>query len=71
MDLQNVFYIVGIVFMGLMLIILGCLVVAVFVIRSKITAVHKMIEEKLNFINKFTSKGTDLVGAVHEMRKKL
>jgi hypothetical protein len=50
MDLQNTFYVLGIIFMSLMLIIVVVLVVLAFVIRAKLTAIHTAIEEKLSLV---------------------
>ena len=55
MDLQNTFYVLGIVVMCLTLIMLIVLVVAVLVIRAKINAIHKMIEEKVDLISNLTN----------------
>jgi hypothetical protein len=44
MDLQEAFYILGIITMSLMLIILIALTAAVFVIRNKINHLHRTLE---------------------------
>jgi hypothetical protein len=44
MDLQEAFYILGIITMSLMLIVLIAVASAVFVIKSKIDQVHRMID---------------------------
>lgn len=40
-DLEMAFYIIGIIFMSLMLILLIALVIAVFVIRAKVVAIQR------------------------------
>lgn len=55
MDLQTVFYVVGIVFMVVMLILVGLLLTAVLVIRARILAVERSIEHKFNRIKLATS----------------
>lgn len=47
MDLQEAFYIIGIVTMTLMLVLMISLVTAVLVIKSKINHFHRMVEEKV------------------------
>jgi len=47
MDLQNTFYVLGIITMSLMLVMLIALVIAVFAIKAKINSIHRQIEEKL------------------------
>lgn len=48
MELQTAFYIIGIVFMGLMIILIIALLAAVLVIKAKINKVHEMVDERLN-----------------------
>lgn len=47
MDLQTAFYIVGIIFMGVMLLLMLVLLAAVLVIRAKINALHRHIEQSV------------------------
>lgn len=47
MDLQTAFYILGIIFMSMMLVIMLILLAAVLVIRTKINALHRRIEHEL------------------------
>lgn len=58
MDLQTAFYIIGIVFMGLMIILILALLAAVMVIKAKINKVHDMVDEKVNKIKSVTNKVT-------------
>jgi predicted Holliday junction resolvase-like endonuclease len=51
MDLQEVFYVLGIIVMSVSLIILIVIVAAVVAIRTKINHIHRAVEEKLNFAN--------------------
>jgi hypothetical protein len=57
MDLETAFYIIGIVFMSVMLLLVITLLVAVLVIRSKITAINRHIEEKVEFVSNLFDKG--------------
>lgn len=58
MDLQTVFYIIGIVFMVIMILLIATLVAAVFVIRSKIISLEATILQKFAAVAKVTSKGS-------------
>lgn len=66
MDLQTAFYVVGLIFMGLMLILFLVLVVAVLVIRAKVNAIHRHIEEKLSVALGLIEGGSKLVNKVKE-----
>ena len=48
MDLQTVFYIVGIIFMVLAILILVGIVILVFYIKKKVDDVHTYIEAKVS-----------------------
>lgn len=66
MDLQTAFYVVGLIFMGLMLILFLVLIVAVLVIRAKVNAIHKHIEEKLGVALGILEGGSKIVSKVKE-----
>jgi len=66
-DLQTAFYIVSIVFMGLMLLITLVLVVTVVVIRVKIVAIHRHIEDKLSQVINWTEKGSAVIEAIKKV----
>lgn len=66
MDLQTAFYVVGLIFMGLMLVLFLVLIVAVLVIRAKVNAIQRHIEEKLSGALGFIEGGTKLVNKVKE-----
>lgn len=51
MQLEDTFYVLGIIVMSISLIILIVLVSAVIVIRNKISHIQQAIEEKLSFAN--------------------
>lgn len=61
MELETAFYIIGIIFMSVMLILVVALVVTVFVIRSKIVAIHDKIDEKLQFFTNLTTVGKKIM----------
>lgn len=58
--LEQAFYIIGIVFMSIMLLLLAALVAAVFVIRTKINRIHDQIEERLNTVATIAEKGGEI-----------
>lgn len=55
-DLQTTFYIVGIIYMGVMLLLFVALLAAVLVIKAKINAVHRMIDEKVTKVKNMSDK---------------
>lgn len=58
--LQETFYIMAIIFMGLTFIIMLALVSAVFVIRSKVNKLHDTIETRLSHIVDLAEKSGEL-----------
>lgn len=60
--LQETFYIIGIIYMGLMLILAIALAAAVFVIRNKINKIHDRIEAKLNMVTNIAERGGEIAG---------
>lgn len=69
-DLQTAFYIVGIIFMGLMLLLALVIVVAVLVIRAKINAIHRRVEEKLGHVAEWAEKGSAVLGTIKKVAHK-
>ena len=53
MSLEHAFYIIGIIFMSLMILLFIALVTAVLVIKVKIDHIHRMIEQKINTVTSF------------------
>jgi Na+-transporting methylmalonyl-CoA/oxaloacetate decarboxylase gamma subunit len=72
--LEQTFYILGIVFMVIMLILIGLLLISVIVIRSKVNKIHASIDEKINSITNIAEKGGELAaiatGVVAKKAKK-
>jgi len=62
--LQEAFYIIAIIFMGVMFLLLIALVAAVFVIRNKINRIHDQIESGLNMVTNIAEKGGEVAAAV-------
>lgn len=74
--LQEAFYIISIVFMGVIFIILIALVTAVFVIRNKVNKIQRAIEEKLHTVTSIAEKGGEIAalatgGVVRKARRAL
>ncbi|HJP96653.1 MAG TPA: hypothetical protein VJ843_04780 [Candidatus Saccharimonadales bacterium] len=61
MDLQNTFYVIGIIYMSLMTIIIIALVIAVFAIKAKINEIHRQIEERLHSVIQMVKMGEAVV----------
>lgn len=70
MSLEEVFYLMAIIFMSVMFVILIALVVAVFVIKHKIDLIHHQIEEKLHFVTSIFHTGSDIVDRVKSAIKR-
>ena len=56
MELQTTFYVLGIIFMALMLVLIFALLIAVLVIKRKINHVHDVIEAKVNTVKDVADK---------------
>lgn len=55
MTLQDFFYVVGLIYMSLGIILLIALVIAVFYIKRRIDVLHKTFDSKLEMIGRITS----------------
>jgi hypothetical protein len=58
--LQEAFYIISIIFYGVMFILIIALLVAVFVIRNKVARIQHTIEEKINTVTTIAEKGGEI-----------
>jgi len=61
MDLQSAFYILGIIFMAVMLLLMVGILVAVLVIKAKINHLHQTVTEKIDKVKNVTDKGSTLI----------
>jgi hypothetical protein len=69
--LEESFYILGIIFMVIMLVLIGLLLISVIVIRSKVNRIQHNIEEKINSVTHFAEKGGEIAAiATGAMAKK-
>lgn len=67
--LQEAFYIVGIVYMGISLLLIIGLAIAVGVIRKKIVTLEKTITEKIEMVITLPAKVESVVNAVKHLAK--
>lgn len=70
-DLQTAFYIMAIVFMGVMFLILLSILAAVLVIRAKVNAIHDRIEEKVEQVTGLAEKGGAVLGSLKKAASKV
>lgn len=56
MSLQDLFYMVGLFYMTMCIVLLMALVIAVFYIKKKVNDMHRTFEEKLEFVKNITSR---------------
>ena len=72
MELQDVFYTMGIIYMSIMFILMIVTVVAILVIKHKIHVIQRNIEEKLSAITNAIHVGEAVVDKAKEVfqRKK-
>ncbi len=70
MDLQNTFYVIGIIYMGLGLLLLVAMVIAVFAIKAKINAIQRRIEEKFQTATDIFHTGEKIINAAREFTEK-
>jgi hypothetical protein len=69
-DLQTAYYIIAIVFMGLMLLLGLVIALAVIVIRSKIVGIHKQVEAKIGQVSQWAETGTSVISALKKVSTK-
>jgi predicted Holliday junction resolvase-like endonuclease len=62
--LQEAFYIIGIVFMSLMLILVLVLITAVFVIRAKIVNIERQVQARIEEVTNIAAKGGEIAAKV-------
>lgn len=62
--LQTATDIIAIVFMGVIFLLIAALVVAVFIIRSKINSIERKIEHKVEEATDLAERGGEILAAV-------
>lgn len=68
--LQTAFDIVGLVFMGTMLLLMLVVIVAVLVIRRKVTHIQQQIEDKLHSARDIADKSEKVVRTLKKVTRK-
>jgi hypothetical protein len=68
--LQEAYYIIGIVFMSLMMLLMVIGVVAVLIIKAKINAIHRKIEEKINMVTGFANTAGEVIDAAKKVLRR-
>lgn len=61
MELQDVFYTMGIIYMAIMFVLMIVIIVAIFVIKHKVHMIQRNIEEKLHAISTAVHVGEAIV----------
>ena len=67
--LQEAFYIVGLVYMGVSLLIVVGILVAILVIRKKIVSLENMIKEKIETVTHMGAAAGEVISTVKRMTK--
>lgn len=70
MDLEEVFYIMAIIYMGIMFIIMIALLVATLVIKHKVHVIQRSIEERLSTIVQAVQVGEAIVDTAKKKLKR-
>jgi len=67
MSLEETFYVVGIIYMGLGLVLLIALVIAVFAIKAKVNAMQRRIEDKFHDLIEIAQAGEKIYNSAKDM----
>jgi cell division protein FtsL len=62
--LQDTFYIIGIIYMGVMFLLIIALVAAVLVIRNKVISLERNIQRKIDEATDLATKGGEILARV-------
>jgi hypothetical protein len=65
--LEQSFYIIGIIFMAVSLLLTIGIITAIFVIRNKVVSLEKAVQSKINAAANIPSKVAEIVGAVKDV----
>lgn len=68
--LETAFYIVALVYMGIMLVLFIALLAAVLVIKKKVDHLHHMVDERVEQVKNAADKVATLVATVKHFVKK-
>ena len=67
--LQEAFYIIGIVYMGLSLLIIIGVLIALGIIRKKIVSLETMVKEKVDMVTSMGERAGDVISTVKKLAK--
>ncbi len=67
--LEQSYYIVGIVFMSVVLVLIAIIVAAMLVVRNKVVSLERTVEEKLHTVAKIPEAIVDIVEAFRDLKK--
>lgn len=68
--LQEAFYIVGLVYMGLSLLVVIVILTAILIIRQKVISLENMVKEKLDVVFSVGEAAGEVIGAVKKIGKR-
>lgn len=68
--LEEVFYIVALVYMGISLLIIFGLLAAVLIIRNKVVNLENMVKEKLDVVFSVGAAAGDVIDSVRKITKR-
>lgn len=67
MDLQDTFYVMGIIYMAIMFILMIAALIAVFAIKKKINAIHDTIEQKIHKVTEIFAAGATVASTAKKV----
>ncbi len=67
--LEQSYYIVGIVFMSVALVLIAIIVATMLVVRNKVVSLERTVEEKLHAVAKIPEAIVDIVDAFRDIKK--
>ena len=70
MDLQNAFYVIGIIYMSVMLALATIVLVIILNIKSKVDRFEGAVDERLDQVRKIGRQATILLGVVRHIMKR-
>jgi hypothetical protein len=69
-DLESAFYIVSLIYMGVMFAVLIALLVAILTIRARVIAIEDIIKRKVETVSAIPERGKDVLDALLGIFKK-
>lgn len=69
MTLQDTFYIIGIIYMVISLILIFAVVAALLVVRAKVVSLERMVKEKIDAITSLPSHVSEVIETVKNITR--